>query len=92
MPPAHRYTYGRAGGSDIAVPLAASAAPIVTAALPPRAPSRRAPGPSFRTAIELHNGADHGNHEAETAARLAFRGLRIDRVQFVPNFPPMAPR
>ena len=64
----------------------------MTAVLPPRAPSCRAQGPSFRTAIELHNGADRGTHEAGTAACLAIPGLRIDRVEFVSNAPPMAPR
>ena len=64
----------------------------MTAVLPPRAPSRRAPGPSFHTAIEPHNGAEHGTHEPETAARLAILDLRIDRMEFVPNAPPMAPR
>ena len=48
--------------------LAASAAPIMTAVLPPRAPSRRAPGPSFHTAIKPHNGAEHGTPEPEKAA------------------------
>ncbi len=64
----------------------------MTTVLPPRAPSRRAPGASFHTVIELDNAADHGTHEAETAACLAFPGLHFDRVEFVPNVPPMAPR
>ena len=64
----------------------------MTPVLPPRAPSRRAPGPPFHTAIELDNAADRGTHEAETAACLAFPELRIDRVEFVSNVPPMAPR
>ena len=63
----------------------------MTAVLPPRAPSRRAPGPPFHTVIELDNGADRGTHETETAACPAFPDLRIDRVEIVPNVPPMAP-
>ena len=64
----------------------------MTPVLPPRAPSRRPPGPPFHTAIELHNGAEHGTYETETAPSLAIPGLRIDRVELVSNVPPMAPR
>ena len=50
-------------------------------------------GPPFYTVIELDNGADHGTYEteAETAACLAFLGLRIDQVEIVSNVPLMAP-
>ena len=50
-------------------------------------------GPPFYTVIELDSGADHGTYEteAETAACLAFLGLRIDQVEIVSNVPLMAP-
>ena len=50
-------------------------------------------GPPFYTVIELDTGADHGTYEteAETAACLAFLGLRIDQVEIVSNVPLMAP-
>ncbi len=50
-------------------------------------------GPPFYTVIEIDNGADHGTYEteAETAACLAFLGLRIDQVEIVSNVPLMAP-
>ena len=60
-----------------------------------RAPARHAAqvGPPFYTVIELDSGADHGTYEteAETAACLAFLGLRIEQVEIVSNVPLMAP-
>ena len=49
-------------------------------------------GPPFYTVIELDSGADHGTYEteAETAAYLAFLGLRIDKVEIISNVPLMA--
>ena len=50
-------------------------------------------GPPFYTVIELDNGVDHGTYEteAETAACLAFLGLRIDQVEILSNVPLLAP-
>ena len=49
------------------------------------------PGPPFYTVIELETGTDHGTYdtEAETAACLAFLGLRIDQVEILSNVPLM---
>ena len=49
-------------------------------------------GPPFYTVIEIDTGADHGTYEteAETAACLAFLGLRIDEVEIISNVPLMA--
>ena len=49
------------------------------------------PGPPFYTVIELETGIDHGTYdtEAETAACLAFLGLRIDQVEIHSNVPLM---
>ena len=48
-------------------------------------------GPPFYTVIELETGHDHGTYdtEAETAACLAFLGLRIDQVEILSNVPLM---
>ena len=50
-------------------------------------------GPPFYTVIELETGTDHGTYdtEAETAACLAFLGLRIDQVEILSNVPLLAP-
>jgi len=60
-----------------------------------RAPAWQAaqPGPPFYTVIELETGLDHGTYdtEAETAACLAFLGLRIDQVEILSNVPLLAP-
>ena len=60
-----------------------------------RAPAWHAvqPGPPFYTVIELETGIDHGTYdtEAETAACLAFLGLRIDQVEILSNVPLLAP-
>ncbi|MXW91818.1 MAG: hypothetical protein F4114_18140 [Rhodospirillaceae bacterium] len=59
-----------------------------------RAPDRYAvqAGPPFYTVIELETGIDHGTYEteAETAACLAFLGLRIDQVDIRSNMPLLA--
>ena len=49
-------------------------------------------GPPFYTVIEVETGEDHGTYdtEAETAACLAFLGLRIDQVEILSNMPLMA--
>ena len=61
------YPPARRKGTPAASPtLAAPVAPIMTPVLPPRGPSRDAPGPSFHTVIELDNGADHGTYQTET--------------------------
>ena len=51
------------------------------------------PGPPFYTVIELETGTDHGTYdtEAETAACLAFLGLRIDQVEILSSVPLLAP-
>ncbi len=60
-----------------------------------RAPAWQAaqPGPPFYSVIELETGIDHGTYdtEAETAACLAFLGLRIDQVEILSNVPLLAP-
>ncbi|MDE0149988.1 MAG: hypothetical protein OXM58_16625, partial [Rhodospirillaceae bacterium] len=59
-----------------------------------RAPDRYAAqaGPPFYTVIELETGVDHGTWEteAETAACLAFLGLRLDQVEIRSNMPLLA--
>ncbi len=93
-----RYARRRARGQcvDCGAPSAGAArCPACAYRSNTRAPAWRAwqPGPPFYTVIELDTGADHGTYEteAETAACLAFLGLRIDQVEIVSNVPLLAP-
>ncbi len=93
-----RYARRRAQGrcTDCGVHVAGAArCPACAYRSNTRAPAWHAAqvGPPFYTVIELDSGADHGTYEteAETAACLAFLGLRIDEVEIVSNVPLMAP-
>ena len=93
-----RYARRRARGLcvDCAVPIAGTArCPACAERSNTRAPAWQAaqPGPPFYTVIELETGIDHGTYdtEAETAACLAFLGLRIDQVEILSNVPLLAP-
>ena len=93
-----RYARRRARGQcvDCGAPSAGAArCPACAYRSNTRAPAWHAAqvGPPFYTVIELDSGADHGTYEteAETAACLAFLGLRIEQVEIVSNVPLMAP-
>ena len=93
-----RYARRRARGAcvDCGVGTAGSArCPACASRSNTRAPAWHAaqPGPPFYTVIELETGIDHGTYdtEAETAACLAFLGLRIDQVEILSNVPLLAP-
>ena len=93
-----RYVRRRARGQcvDCGVPSAGAArCPACAYRSNTRAPAWHASqvGPPFYTVIELDSGVDHGTYEteAETAACLAFLGLRIEQVEIVSNVPLMAP-
>ena len=93
-----RYARRRARGQcvDCGAPSAGAArCPACAYRSNTRAPAWHAwqPGPPFYTVIELESGLDHGTYEteAETAACLAFLGLRIDQVEIVSNVPLLAP-
>ena len=93
-----RYSRRRARGQCVdcgAVSAGAARCPACAYRSNTRAPAWHAAqvGPPFYTVIELDTGADHGTYEteAETAACLAFLGLRIDQVEIVSNVPLLAP-
>ena len=84
-----RYARRRARGVCVdcrAASLGAARCPACADRSNTRAPAWQAaqPGPPFYTVIELETGADHGTYdtEAETAACLAFLGLRVDQTRW----------